>query len=643
MEIYEITGYQTGIANDGVNFLSPADSFDNVQNGFIYRQVLQSRPGFGYFSPRLVGNTRIFGIFEHIIPNGEKLLLAFDQNFLYKYNLTTGIFNQVPFGGSLAAYTGFNIGQKDWYISGTSYPTATNGPRFVFTGLGITPNAGSSVFFYDGDTASLGTVKDFTDLGDNPNYQPPLINGVPTQLNKAKYVFWFGERLNFISPTIGNIDYTQAVLYSGIRTVSGNGDKFAIAGSGMLSADTYNYITGASILGQVLALNFNRSNWTLEKTKDAFNPYFIREVPSVEGTNADFSAVAYFDKVNSIGITGILSTDGRQSLRMDNKIPRFTQNEIDPLKFNYTYGGFDRINNQFIWSYVEAGTEATTQNQVLVNNYEESTWSFYDQRFSVFGQTDLGLNLTWDEIEGSTDNPSWDQWNTTDEIWDNIGQGLSVQKTLAGDDLGFIYQYTEDFNDYYASISAIDNVTGIITVNASGFKPGDRVAIQDVLGMTEINNFSSDPSFDNAAFKPWTVVTATPTSITIDEDLTNFGVYISGGSIVKTIPFEARMIPFNPWRSIGRKCYVSHIEFLIDNNNGFMKLDIYEDEESDPIKANVLCQPKSNSVKAREWITVTVDNEANFHTFVMKQESPAYQLRITSVRLHCMPGGYTSG
>ncbi len=57
----------------------------------------------------------------------------------------------------------------------------------------------------------------------------------------------------------------------------------------------------------------------------------------------------------------------------------------------------------------------------------------------------------------------------------------------------------------------------------------------------------------------------------------------------------------------------------------------------------MLCLPNNNSEKAREWITVIVDNEANFHTFVMKQESPAYQLRITSVRIHCMAGGYTSG
>jgi len=40
---------------------------------------------------------------------------------------------------------------------------------------------------------------------------------------------------------------------------------------------------------------------------------------------------------------------------------------------------------------------------------------------------------------------------------------------------------------------------------------------------------------------------------------------------------------------------------------------------------------------------MTVDNEANFHTFVMRQESPSVQLRLTSMRIHCEMGGMTSG
>lgn len=637
MDIFEITGYQTGVSQAGVNYLQPSDSFQDIQNGFIYRQVLQSRQGFGYFAPRLVTNTRIFGIFEHTLPDSTKELLAFDKYFLYKYNTSTGVFDFIPFGGTMGgfAYLGMNISANDLYISGTSYPTSTNGARFVFTGKGITPNAaGSSVFFYNGTD-----VRDFTNVLDNPDYAPP----VGGALNSATYVTWFNERLNFIVPIIAGVEYNQGILYSGIRNTSGNGDKFNVAGSGLIQADTYENIKGVTILGQVLALNFDRSNWTAEKTRDAFNPYFLRKVPSVLGTSANFSAVSWNDIVKSIGKTGIISTDGRQSLRTDNKIPYFTADQIDQVNFNLTYGGFDRINNQFLWAYKESETQSTTQNKVLVNNYEEDTWSIFDQRFSVFGQTDIGLNLTWDQIDSASGNPSWAAWDTTEEIWDRIGLGQSVQKTLAGDDLGFIYELNQDYDDYFTTISAIaTGATTTLTVAAVGILAGDKVTVANVEGMTEINNF--DPETNEMLGDLYEVISSTATSIEINVDSTLFNAYTPNtGTISKVISFSAKTIPFNPYRSVGRRCYISHVEFLIDTNGGNLKVDVYSDEEESPFKANVPLIPSSDTIKAREWITMTVDNEANFHTFVMKQESPAVQVRITSVRIHCAPGGLTSG
>ncbi len=71
MDVYEITGYATGVSEAGVNYLQPSDSFQKIVNGFIYRQVLQSRQGFGYFAPRLTDETRVFGIFEHTLPDSR--------------------------------------------------------------------------------------------------------------------------------------------------------------------------------------------------------------------------------------------------------------------------------------------------------------------------------------------------------------------------------------------------------------------------------------------------------------------------------------------------------------------------------------------------------------------------------------------
>jgi hypothetical protein len=619
VDIYEITGNKTGVSREGVNFLEPADSFQNLLNGFIYRQVLQSRQGFKQFSStRLADGSRVMGIFEHIIPaDNTKELLAISKNFLYIYVPGTDTFNQVPMAGS-APVGGFGIVSNGDYVSGTSYPFADGSQRFVFSGKGM-----SDIYMYDGTDVQSFTL-------DNADYQAPASGAI----TRSTYVIWFGERLNLIAPYINNILQPQAVLYSGIRDTDGNGDKFNVPGSGMLSGDTYEFINGATIRGNTIAVNFNRSNWTLEKTRDAFNPYFFRKVPSVLGTDAGFSAVAWNDEVKSIGKTGIISTDGRESLRVDSKIPYFTADDIDANDFDLTYGGFDRTNSQFMFAYKSAASsDITTQDKVLVNNYEENTWSVYDQRFSCFGQTDKGQDLVWNDIY-EVNNPSWARWDTTEEIWNKIGIEAATQKTLAGDDEGFIYELNADYDDYVVAITGITQAANaVITTVDQAFEVGDRVSITSVQGMTQIN--------DENQFTYATVTAATLTTITVNIDSTDYSAYISGGIISKIISFYAETIPFNPYRSEGRKCYVSHVEFLLDTNAGHLLVDVYEDEEESPFKADILLEPQGIE-KAREWVTMTVNQEANFLTFVLKQESASVQVRQTSMRIHCSMGGLTS-
>lgn len=634
MEVYEITGFRTGIARNGVNFLEPGDSFQLIENGFVYRQVLQSRRGIGYFANRLTDQSRVMGIYEHILSNGEKELLAFDLNFLYRFNTVTAVFDQVPFGGSMAAYSGFNNSANDFYVSGTTYPDKDNNPRFVFCSLGFTPSGTSQIFFYDGTN-----VLDYTSVVDNPDYANP-IEGT---LSKAKFVTYFNGRINFTYPTIAGVDYQQGILHSGIRDSSGNGDKFNAPGAGIIVLDTQDQIKGIVINGQFLNVKASRSDWVLEKTADAFNPYFSRQTFGVLGTNADFSAVVWDNSCRSLGKTGVLSSDGRNSLRADDKIPFFTRDEIDAVTFNYSYGGFDRNNNQFIWSYIESGSGSLTQNKVLAYNYEEASWSVYDYRVSVFGQTDVGLNLSWDDIDETSGNESWATWDTTEDIWDQIGIGEQVQKTLAGDDLGFIYELDVDLDDNYATISGITQATSaVLNVSVPGLVVGDPVVVSNVEGMTQINNF--DPSADtDPDFEPYIVTAIGAGTITLNVDSTLFDLYTTGGNVSKVISFQAKTIPFNPYRDLGRRCYVSHVEFLIDNNGGYLKVDVLMDEEEMPFKQNVLILPDSDNPKSRQWITLSVDNEADFHTFVLKQESPNVQVKITSIRIHAEMGGLTSG
>lgn len=620
MDIVEVTGYRTGIERGGVNFLDPADAFEILRNGFIYRQVLQSRKGFVKFGDRLSDGSRVMGIFENVNPaDSTTTTLACTKDFLYEYNPTTNAWDQIPMAGS-APIGGFGITSNADYVSGTTYPTSANAQRFVFCSRGM-----SDIYFYDGTN-----VKVFTNVVDNPNYAAP----VGGALSRATYLAWFGERINFFLPTVGGINYPQGILYSGIRDAAGNGDKFNVPGAGQINADTYEIMRGINVISDYMILNFQRSNWTMRKTRDAFNPYFLEKTPSVLGTDASFSAVAWNYQVKSIGKTGMITTDGRKSVRFDNKVPRFTTDDFDQENFDLTYGGFDRINGQFLFSYRGGDSELSTitQDHVLVYNYEEKTWATNDQRFSVFGQSDAGVTIAMQDIDETYPNApaSWARMDTTEEIMNEIGVTTATQKTLAGDNNGFIYQINQDFDDYFAAITGISQAgSAVITFAATPFEIGDRVTFEDVEGMIEINGMVG------------TVTAVTLTSATVDIDSLNFTAYTTGGYISKVIDFEATMSPFNPYRSEGRKCYMSHVEVLLNNHAGEVYVDIYDDEEDAPFKT-VLLEPSSDSTKDRQWITFIVDQESNFLTLSFRRESADTQTIITSIRIHCSRGAFTS-
>jgi hypothetical protein len=638
MDIFEITGFKEGVNKSGVSYLQPSDSFQKIEDGFVYRQVLQSRQGIGYYAPRLTNGTRVTGIFDFIQPDGTRELLVTDLNNMYTYNQVTGVFDLIPFAGGLAAYAGFNILNNENYISGVSYSDKNNGKRFVFTGNGIaTAVSGKAIFYYDGTS-----ILDFT--VDNADFANP----VEGNLIRAKHVSFFNQRLNFICPTIVSTQYNQGVLYSGIKSSSGNGDKFNVSGAGFFQFSTSEIIRSFKAVGQSLVFNLDKSTNTLDITADAFNPYRFRNIPSVIGSSASFSAVSWNNKVVSIGKSGIIEMDGRQSLRIDDNIPYFTSTEIDQNKFELIYGSIDPRFNQYLWTYLDnEGDNATTQNKVLVRNYEERSWSNYNLRLTCMSESELGLNLTWDEIDETAGNQSWSRWDTTEEEWDRIGQGNAVVKMLSGDDLGFIYEMNSGYDDYITEITAITNDSqAVLTVGACAIQVGDFVVVESVVGMLDddgnsaINNY--DPSTNQVDITLYEVLSATPTSITINVDTSLATAYTSGGRLSKPINFVAETIPLNPYRPIGRRINISHIEILLDNLSGSVKVDVLSNYNELPVISDVILRATDETI-GQEWIPMNVNHETDFITFRFKQNSPSQQLKITSIRIHAEMGGETHG
>lgn len=640
MEVYEISGFRTGKDDAGVNFLDPADAFEVLEDGYIYRQVLQSRLGISQFGNRLtsaapfVDNSRVIGIFNDIFPTNHgisKRLLVFTQHYMYSYS--AGAFTRIPGGGvgtQPPANIDFGITSQSAYISGVSYLTGAGARRFVFCcdsfGVGA-----QGIYFYNGTDIRYFNV---ADANNNINYAPP---GGGT-FTAAKQVFSFNGRINFLVPTINAIVHYQKVLYSGIQDASGKGDKFNVTGSGEIGSAMPDHLRGGTILGDKLILNYQQSTHVLDRTGDANNPYFIRKVPGVLGTDAGFSPVSWGMTAKSIGKNGMIETDNRQSLRFDDKVPRFTEEDISQANFEMIYGGYDRDIGQFVFTYPSAGSSfaATTQDKVLVHNYEERTWAINNQRLTVFGETEEGVDIAMNQIN-ETQNSSWLRMNTTEELWGTIGLGNHVYKTLAGDNYGYVYQLNQDCDDYYSTITGITNAAqAVVTCGAAAFIVGDTVTIEDVTTMTRINGEAQVVAV-NAALNQIT--------INIDSsDVTQFIPYAAGGGgISMPITFEAKLAPFNPFREQGRQCYLSHIEFLVSTSSPEIAAVVRINEKYSFLKSTILTvTPTAISTRPREWLSMSVNQEANFFTLELVTSGGSRQAKIFAIRLHCKPGSFTT-
>ena len=599
MQVLEITGTKTGIARDGVNFLEPTDAYQFMEDGYIYRQVLQSRLGFTQFSLASVTNnpanleadgTRIMGIFEFNLITNEVITLVASKLFLYRYNDVTNLFDQIPFISAVPpGPTGFGIVNNEDYVSGTTWPFADGRDRFVLTGRGM-----SDVWYYD-PTPITGGVARFTNLVDNPLYLPPIndFTGVVGVLKNALHVVAFTTRLNFFAPTIDGETHYDEMIYSGTRNNLGAGDQFSIPGSGFITVDPYYFINCAYLLGNVFIIHCNRATYALDvNNADLSHPYVVRKIPSQLGSDGAFSFASWFDNGFAVGQTGLINTDGRQQKRFDDKIPYFTRDEMEETGLELTYGGFDRFLNQFMFSYQESGSMLVkTQDKNLIYNYEEESWAIYNQRFSCFGQSTVGQNLAWNDIY-EANNPAWLRWDTTEDIWNKIGLGQAVQKTLAGDNFGFVYQLNETYNDYNSTITGITNASqAVITCNPQGLIVGDLVSIINVTGMVQINDSFREPD-------TWPIIVAiSPTTITVNVNSTNFIPYVVGGTVSKIIRFSAQTIPFNPFRPVGFRVFVGYIEFLLDTNAGFLNVTVYADGEESPVKGPTLIYPQGTLPK----------------------------------------------
>lgn len=563
------------------------------------------------------------GIMSYINGSNTRETIIATTNEFNKYNSTNNRFEEMSLTGT---GTALPTGGKKNFFSSTNYPDKNNNRRMVF----VNDVVADGIYTYDGTNINkLQNAADFVDVAGS---------SWDGNLSTALHVFNFNERLVLIRPRTSTTLYPHRILWSGINDGSGRGESFNAPGSGFLDMPSEYDIMAATKLRSAIILWTVENVWILTTTDDIKLPFRLEQVGDARarGSQAPHSGVTWFGQSAAVGNLGIVGTDGRDSFRIDDKLPFFSRDRMSGLPSTSTLDPFGQItsgvnfaDDQFWWLYpdiedVEAGERNT---RVLVRNFVEESWTTYDLSLSRMGEFQQTEDIAWDDVDGD-ESDSWAQWDTTLEIWDDFHTQNFNLFSIVGDHNGFIYDLS-DSNDLCAEISNITQADpAVVSTEPDKFFVGDRVGIYNVSGMTEINE----------AFYDVTAVNGN--QVTIGIDASEFTAYTSGGTMCKQIKREGQTKPFNPFIDDNKKCRLKRVHFLIDTNKSSFKVDLYAERRSSPYKTGIIMDDGGDFGGAeKKWTSISVNQVAAFHRMRIYQTEGEATERLHAIILECKPTG----
>jgi hypothetical protein len=329
----------------------------------------------------------------------SKTFLALGETRANVFNVSTKTMVDIT---PTPAFTGQDYNYWTWTI----YPDTAANLRLLFT------NNVDAIQMYDGSTITP--------------YAYTFTGGGVT-LNTALHVIYYFGRLVILRPTINNVVRPQTVLYSdNIRS-----DNFDLATT-TTTAATQDWIMSYSFQKEDLIVHFENSTRRLKFTGGS-PPFEWEDIDTSRGSNAPYSGNSYLTMSTAVGRTGFVQTDGYQVLRYDDKIPRYTEEDINTDEMKRTYSGVN-VELAQQW-FPHTSIYDTTNDRVLAFSYEEQSWGIWDMPISV-----LGL---YTQIDGLTIGAMTLPFSSYTEPFSSLISNKDSLFTLGGDYHGFIYNMNQ--------------------------------------------------------------------------------------------------------------------------------------------------------------------------------------------------------
>lgn len=323
-------------------------------------------------------------------------------------------------------------------------PYASGGVVFALTRT----IAGDGIRYYNGFGVGSGWR----------NFSPPLQStAVPEYLMGALIVLPFKDRmiaLNTVERAFlgGGGAHTQRARWSQNGTPFYSTTNVYTAGvpnpgyswtedvgrGGFIDAPTNEAIVSAAYIKDSLIVFFERSTWQLRYNGNEVLPFYWERINEELGAESTFSPIQFDKGVLAVGDKAIITTNTINVERIDEKIPDEVFNfHNDNQGATRVHGIRDFSKKMAYWTFPNDDPNETFPDKILALNYDEGSYSIFNNSFTCFGTMQFSVDYTWATLPYA----SWADWNIA---WGSpVGQSF-FPEIVAGNQRGFILNLSTD-------------------------------------------------------------------------------------------------------------------------------------------------------------------------------------------------------
>lgn len=366
-----------------------------------------------------------------------------------------------------------------------------------------------------------------------------------------------------------------------------------IAGrGGFIDAPTLEKIASVQFVKDTLIVYFESSTWQLVYTGFEQLPFTWVKINTELGATSTFSEVPFDKIVLGIGDTGIHACDSVNVERIDQKIPDEVfaiQNENNG-RFR-VFGIRDYFNQLVYWAipYVgpdvqnsiddensnlpPPGVSITFPNKMLVYNYLDESYSFFNDSFTCFGYFQRISDVRWQDM--------LKEWQETFFPWAAQENIFQFPYIVAGNQQGFVEIIDPNVipNDDSLHITNWNTTTQVITIMNHNLNVGNFIKISSAGGIT----------FPNGnVFKIFKVNDANNVVIAVTSQNAPTGTFTGPGFLSVLPNFNVITKRFNPFIDEAVQVRLSYMDVYCEaTEHGALTVNLYINEDGSlPINRN---------------------------------------------------------